>query len=52
MAPAQKSKGAAAGKGGSKPKKPVGAGKKAEDDREETLQAVVWFLTSEGLSQC
>lgn len=40
MAPGQKSK-SAAGKGATKSKKPASAGKKAEDDREETLQAVV-----------
>lgn len=40
MAPGQKSK-SAAGKGATKSKKPASAGKKAEDEREETLQAVV-----------
>jgi hypothetical protein len=43
MAHAQKySKGASGGKAASKGKKTPAGGKKVEDDREETLQAVVW----------
>jgi translation initiation factor eIF-2B subunit epsilon len=43
MAHAQKStKGASGGKAAPKGKKAAGGNKKVEDDREETLQAVVW----------
>jgi hypothetical protein len=40
MAQGQKSKGAA-GKGGARGKKAAGTGKKVDDDREQSLQAVV-----------
>jgi hypothetical protein len=45
MAPGQRSKGLA-GKGAAKGKKPASTGKKGDDDREETLQAVVRIFHS------
>jgi hypothetical protein len=48
MVQAQKSKGPAK-KAAPKAKKPVATGKKVDDDREETLQAVVWSLSPRSL---
>lgn len=46
MAPAQKPK-TSGGKGAGKGKKPASTGKKVDEEREETLQAVVWFRSLE-----